>query len=247
MPGNETPDVRLYFRDADGTQQVVSSRQLEFDEIQFARTEPLPDPATLTIGEMIDLVTQCAGLFPMISHPVHNMQWVRRDKVLRHSPAFREFMGWVQRKVPLEENGRFDMGRASATFRDRLSKRLDKSHPEIKMLPALGAVAILDSESQDAGAANVARESKEGDSDIEVPAARPKILRGQLDESAAILQTKNPAFTYEQLASTLGCTAGALRKKAKYPLLAAARARIKAQRLEFNANWRDRQSCDNDD
>ena len=73
-------------------------------------------------------------------------------------------------------------------------------------------------------------------------------MRGRLDESAAIELTRNPALTYEQLAAILGCKPNTLRKRDKYPLLAAAKARVKAERDTFRgkSTWQDRHSEDDD-
>ena len=84
--------------------------------------------------------------------------------------------------------------------------------------------------------------------EVPIPSARPKIARGRLDESAAIEVKKNPALTYGQLAAILECSASTLRKRKKYPLLAAAKAMVKAERERFrgNSTWQDRGS-DNDE
>ena len=70
--------------------------------------------------------------------------------------------------------------------------------------------------------------------------------RGTLDHRAAIQQTKNPGWTYEQLASALHCSPRTLRNKEKYKLLAAARIRIKSQKDSYRRgnNWEDRQADD---
>ena len=68
-------------------------QQLEQDEIEFARTERLPAPETLTVGEMIEIVTVVDRISEMLgSHPVIGIQWSRRTDVLKKSLAFQEFM-----------------------------------------------------------------------------------------------------------------------------------------------------------
>jgi hypothetical protein len=78
------------------------------------------------------------------------------------------------------------------------------------------------------------------------PPPQPRPKRGTLDERAAIELTKNPALTYDQLAKMLGCRPGTLRDKRKCPLLAAAKAKIRASRQDFQGNdtWRDRDGED---
>jgi hypothetical protein len=73
---------------------------------------------------------------------------------------------------------------------------------------------------------------------------RTKAARGTLDERAVIALKKNPSLTNEQLASILECNANTLRNRHKCPLLASARAMIKAQRDEYRdgSSWRDRRA-----
>jgi hypothetical protein len=78
--------------------------------------------------------------------------------------------------------------------------------------------------------------------------ARParKVARGRLDEQAAIEVKKNPSLTYEQLANILGCNAGTLRDAKRYPLLAAAKKMVQADRERYRRGdtWEDRQADD---
>jgi hypothetical protein len=73
-----------------------------------------------------------------------------------------------------------------------------------------------------------------------------KVPRGTLDERAAIEIKKNPSLTYEQLANILECNAGTLRDAKRYPLLAAAKKMIKAERERFRRGdtWEDRLADD---
>ncbi len=78
-------------------------------------------------------------------------------------------------------------------------------------------------------------------------AARP-IPRGSLDEQAVIELKRNPAATLKQLAAALNCRYGTLRDKKKCPMLAKARAILKAQREAYleGATWRDRRPDDDE-
>jgi hypothetical protein len=73
--------------------------------------------------------------------------------------------------------------------------------------------------------------------------------RGTLDERAMIEVKKNPSLTYDQLAAILGCNASTLRNPRKYPLLAQAKAMVRAQRNTFRgaSGWRDRRAGDDDE
>jgi hypothetical protein len=140
MSGNEKPNVRLYFKDADGTQQVVSSRQLEFEEIEFARTEPLPDPATLTVGDMIKVFTFLARTPPESgARPAIGQMLLRRNMLLSASPGWQAFENWVQRKhgcsVTIE---------IAQAFRGELCRLLGKDFDEIEALPLLESVHQLE-------------------------------------------------------------------------------------------------------
>ena len=77
---------------------------------------------------------------------------------------------------------------------------------------------------------------------------RRKTPRGRLDEQAAIELKKNPALSYEQLATILGCKPGTLRDKKKCPTLARARAIIRGQRDTFlgASIWKGRQPDDDE-
>lgn len=72
--------------------------------------------------------------------------------------------------------------------------------------------------------------------------------RGTLDERAVIELKRNPAATPQQLAAALGCRPGTLRDKRKCPMLARARAMLKAQRQAFRegSTWRDRRPDDDE-
>ena len=70
--------------------------------------------------------------------------------------------------------------------------------------------------------------------------------RGQLDQQAAIEVTKNPSLTYAQLAEMLRCNSSTLRNRRRCPLLAAAIAKIKAEKERFRRGneWNDRRDDD---
>jgi hypothetical protein len=76
------------------------------------------------------------------------------------------------------------------------------------------------------------------------PPSSRKYTRGKLDEQASIELTKDPSLTCDQLAKMLGCNASTLRNREKCPLLAAAKAKIKAQKREFYGKdkWTDRRA-----
>jgi hypothetical protein len=140
MSSNETPNVRFYFQDADGTQQVVSSRQLEFEEIEFARTEPLPDPVTLTVGDMIKIFALLSGTPPEWRRRTSvGVMLSRREKLLSASPGWRVFQKWAQRK-----HGCHVTIEIAQAFRGELCRLLGKDFDEIEALPLLESVHQLE-------------------------------------------------------------------------------------------------------
>jgi hypothetical protein len=74
----------------------------------------------------------------------------------------------------------------------------------------------------------------------------PKVPLGSLDERAAVEVAKNPSLTYAQLAEMLECSPSTLRDHKRYPLVAAAKKRVKAERERFRGGdaWEDRQADD---
>ena len=122
MSRHQKANVCSTTTDEPGSPIEVSPARLEFEALEFARTEPLPDPATLTIGQMIELVTLVVRLRDKIAHPVFSLQSLRRADVLENSPGFSEFMGWVERKADptnlIESAHKFRDGLSNASTSD---------------------------------------------------------------------------------------------------------------------------------
>jgi hypothetical protein len=74
------------------------------------------------------------------------------------------------------------------------------------------------------------------------------VPRGRLDEQAAIEVKKNPSLTYLQLAAMFHCNPSTLRDPKRYPLLAAAKKLVKAERDRFRGGdtWKHRLSTDDE-
>ena len=139
MSRHQKANVWSTITDKQGNPIQVSPARLEFEALEFARTEPLPDPATLTIGQMIELVTLVVRLRDMIAHPVFSLQSLRRADVLENSPGFSEFMGWVERKADPT-----NLIESAHKLRDGLSKRFNKRHSYIEALPLSRSVELLE-------------------------------------------------------------------------------------------------------
>jgi hypothetical protein len=140
-------------------------------------------------------------------------------------------------------------------IRRRLAASQKLAFDEIDRLSISEVVNLLDSEAADTAAPpskdeSVATAPAPGSvtSEVTNPTAPPPpcrvIPRGKLDEHATIELTRNPSLTYDQLATMLGCSSKTLRDKRKCPLLAAAKAKIKAQWSEFlgGDKWSDRRA-----
>jgi hypothetical protein len=189
----------------------------------------LPKPDTLTVGQMARLLHDQAKSWERIEQdPARTVpdDFVMRNTVLVECPAYHDFVGLSNRKL-----GRDADFKAADKLFSRLSKKTGMLRAEIDLLPLADAMRML----------------------MEAPPAtvsilRPKILRGRLDETAAIELKKNPNLTFKQLASVLGCREGTLRDKAKCPLLAAVKARLSSERDRFRNGscWQDRRPDDDD-
>jgi hypothetical protein len=114
-------------------------QQLEQKEIEFARTERLPNPETLTVGEMIELVTvvdRSSGVLGI--HPVVFIQWSRRTDVLNKSLAFQEFMEW--KDLDFHRGTHIE---AAHEFLARLVDFLRKPSKEIRPMLLSDAVQLI--------------------------------------------------------------------------------------------------------
>jgi hypothetical protein len=127
---NEFPDV---------INPSQMKHQLEQKEIEFARTEPLPNPETLTVDEMIKLITFVDRTGQMIGiHPVIYIQWSRRSDVLNKSFAFQEFMEWND--LDFHRGTRIE---AAHEFLARLVDRLRRPSKEIRPMLLSDAVQLI--------------------------------------------------------------------------------------------------------
>ncbi len=216
----------------------VAKEWLEQKEMEVARTERLPASESLTVGEMIDLVTVLDRMHNLIAvHPVIRLQYFRRDEVLGNSQGYQEFLGWKD-----IDFHRGTLAEAARELLARLVERFRKRSDELRQMPLLDAVRLL---AQPENAANHI-EGENRPSEATKSAANRRYTRGKLDEQAAIALTKNPSLTYKQLAAMLVCSPGTLRDKRKCPLLAAAKTRNKATKQEFYGKdkWTDRRPDD---
>jgi hypothetical protein len=118
----------------------VDARQLEFDEIEFARTEPLPNPATLTVGDMIKVFTVLSSAPPdWRKQPAIGQMLLRREMLLSASPGWRAFEKWVQRK-----HGCYVTIKIAQDFRGELCRLLGKDFDAIEALPLLESAHQLE-------------------------------------------------------------------------------------------------------
>ncbi len=118
---------------------VMKERLLQ-EQIEFARTEQLPASESLTVGEMIELVT-VLDRTPNFGagYPALALQLFRRDEVLRKSEGFREFLAWkdieFHRGTALE---------AALEFLARLVDRFRKRSDDLKQMLVLDALRALE-------------------------------------------------------------------------------------------------------
>jgi len=173
-----------------------------------------------------------SGVYP----PAIHQAIAHREYLKIKAPGFKALETYLN--VELEQ---YVTKKAIEDFVKCLARKLRKPFDEVARLTIEEALAVLNEPAETAASAkpheNIAPSTVR---------AEPKYTRGELDSHAAILQAKNPAHTFAQLATTLGCNASTLRDRKKCPLLAEARKRIKAEKLVYRKGdaWRDRRSDD---
>jgi hypothetical protein len=137
-----TPNGTLFsYGNAAAAQKIdVDAQQLELDEIEFARTEPLPNPATLTVGDMIKAFTFLSRTPPeWRKQPAIGQMLLRREMMLSASAGWRAFEKWVQRK-----HGCHVTIEIAQAFRGELCRLLGKDFDEIEAIPLLESVHQLE-------------------------------------------------------------------------------------------------------
>jgi pimeloyl-ACP methyl ester carboxylesterase len=108
--------------------------------IEAQRLDPMPDPETLSVGEMIDLLTVQERAWPLIgTSKIVFDQYNRRDAVRSASSGFLAFEKWVQRTY-----GRHASIETALEFRGELCRSLGKDFPEANAMPLLDAVRQLE-------------------------------------------------------------------------------------------------------
>jgi hypothetical protein len=117
----------------------VAKEWLEEKQIEFARTERLPASESLTVGEMIDLVTVLDRTPNLAAgYPALDLQLFRRSEVLRKSEGFQGFLAW--------KDIRFHRGtviEAAKEFLALLVDRFQKPSDELRQMVLLDAVCLL--------------------------------------------------------------------------------------------------------
>jgi hypothetical protein len=115
-----------------------------FPEVQRARPHfPLPDPATLTVGQMLWGYQVGAELIRKQEtetswNVVTDDRIDRLNKMFLASPGYREFSAWANIEL-----GREPSYEVATKFLGRLARRLRKRFEEIYPLPLLDAVRLL--------------------------------------------------------------------------------------------------------
>jgi hypothetical protein len=257
MPG-EYEAIDSAIRDLrDGSREHVTLQPALVEECRRAEAElaearardPLPDPDRLTVGETMAALRVMEGAYALIgTSKIFFEQYHRRRELLDESPGFKVFRRWASSVL-----GTHPTSEAAEAFLSRLARRIEGTFDEGRGMRLMDAVELLHP-SPSAGPPPEGTEAPgpaapAGDLDprpdaprTEAPPSNRKIPRGSLDERATIELKKNPSLTYAQLASILECRPGTLRDRRKCPLLAIARALIKAERDVYRGapTWRDR-------
>lgn len=181
-------------------------------------------------------VEHIEGITPFLDHlsNVEIFQEVTCGDIVRKLGSPEDFPRDIMVDPPL-------MVLALARQLDEMGQRSPWSSLFRKLPAPSGSTAAEMAATATNGQAQIERPSEAG-----APLSQPKPKRGTLDERAAIEFTKNPTLTIPQLAQIVGCASGTLYDRKKCPLLAVAREKVRAGRLDFRGRdtWRDRNRDD---
>src|SRR5579883_740649 len=210
--------------------------QAAIDHQRANPTDWVPRPVDVEFGFLAWLLSQSQGPWPKVGDdPAAHYLRCRIAALINQIPGLSDLEAYANARL------RKPLGDAMADIRGELAARLGCRFEGVDRLMVRDAAAVLLHEPAPGPA--------EAPSEVE-PAGPPgrKPPRGSLDEHAVIELKKNPALTFEQLATILGCNATTLRDRKKCPLLAQAKAMIRAERDTFRGapTWRDRQPDDDE-
>jgi hypothetical protein len=166
------------------------------------RVDPMPDPETITVGEMIDFLTFIARTpHDRLAVPEIGQMYLRRNMVLSASPGWKAFEHWRDiehhRKRPPE---------AANELLALLVERLRKPSRELRLMPLLDAVRLID---QPEAAGIVAPRNDKDDRPSEVmwvldrDIRQSSAVRPLLTPPAAASSDETPAIDYDALAAKL--------------------------------------------
>ncbi|MGO9600993.1 MAG: hypothetical protein ACLP7Q_23675 [Isosphaeraceae bacterium] len=162
----------------------VAKEWLEQKQMEFARTEQLPASESLTVGEMIDLVTVLDRLRSFaVLYPSLALQLFRRDEVLRKSEGFQGFLVWKDIKFH-----RGTVIEAAKEFLALLVDRFQKRSEELRQMPLLDAVRLLTQPE------NAPKHIERENNPPETPAELPDLVR--LDQAAALVNRSSSALRH---------------------------------------------------
>jgi hypothetical protein len=213
---------------------IAWAEELHRNEHQMAearRVDPMPDPETLTVGEMIDFVTFFARTpQDWRAMPEIGQAFARRDKVLSTSPGWKAFVDWKDvehhRKTPVE---------AAKELLALLVDRLRKPSEELRLTSLLDAVRLLGQSDAAIPLAPPRGDEKSASSPAGAPQPKPedtgaqsKLLKGRrgrrkgqdkigeaLTRLAAMLKDGLPV-KIPSIAKDVGCTPENLRQSSKF-------------------------------
>lgn len=150
----KTPDAPLRVKPADVIRTpsgvvtsyggITEETKLDLDAAtadpvsEMRRTDRLPDPASLTVGDVSDALLAIKQMAPMAPLPPIRDAILRRDAMLGASPGFASLRESCQANLGIELTAD-----SIATVVGRLATKLRKPFADVRSIPATDAVRIL--------------------------------------------------------------------------------------------------------
>jgi hypothetical protein len=148
LPASQEPEV---FDPSKHPEWVARMEEMHREGLlmeEARRSDQMPDPDALTVGQMIDFITFLSRT-PMewLANPIIGQKYNRRDVVLLASPGWKAFLDWKDR-ARLHRRSRLE---AAEELLNLVGERTGKLTREMRSTPLMEAVRLLDQPEAPAG------------------------------------------------------------------------------------------------
>jgi hypothetical protein len=143
-------ELRDWLRHTEKLQPVLveASRRAELELEQARRADYLPDPGSLTVGELIEVLRVMEVAYASIGKSkIFFEQYHRREELLKASAGFEAFKRWANSVL-----GAYPTHDAAEQFLSRLARRIRGTFEEARKMRPLEAVRMLGEPEAAAGA-----------------------------------------------------------------------------------------------